>query len=275
MEEDSDPMGNTPQKKTDLPTKTNDSSSPPIDKNNALSSYSKGSSLVNSNVFTNVLQNDGETVQIVHTPESDSKKDILLNSRDSPLINSNVFINTLENDDDTVQIVQTSETLTSGEKKVMPTNANSLPKEKSETSILVTPSDVQGDLSYSEIVKRRNRNITSITFHHNNGSSKDNNIISINSNDSVNVSGNVCFNSSTVKKLCCKIHLKEDKIDICDHCLDPQQIVCHECTKDQNLLVKMGIIPEGLGTICAECVIINSKKCSLHLRPARGYCCFL
>ena len=38
------------------------------------------------------------------------------------MINSNVFINTLENDDDTVQIVQTSETLTSGEKKVMPTN---------------------------------------------------------------------------------------------------------------------------------------------------------
>ena len=35
----------------------------------------------------------------------------------------------------------------------------------------------------------------------------------------------------------------------------------------------MGILPHGLGTLCPECVIINSKKCSLHLRPARGYCC--
>ena len=99
--------------------------------------------------------------------------------------------------------------------------------------------------------------------------------ISLNSNNSPIVSKNDCSIPIKIKKLYYKIHPKEVETDICDQCLDPKQIVCQECTKDQNMLVEMDNLFNWLGTICTKCVIINSKKCSLHLCPARvWYCSF-
>ena len=102
--------------------------------------------------------------------------------------------------------------------------------------------------------ERRNKNIKRVTFHENNGSMNNNEIISINCNASPIVIKIDSSIPTEIKKSYCKIHPHEVETDICDHCYNTKQKVCQECTKDQNMLVKMGILSNGLGTICAECV---------------------
>ena len=58
----------------------------------------------------------------------------------------------------------------------------------------------------------------------------------------------------------------------CLVCNETDMIVCNDCTQEQDLLCKIGVVSEDLGTMCAICLSKHSKTCPKHLCAAKSQC---
>ena len=58
----------------------------------------------------------------------------------------------------------------------------------------------------------------------------------------------------------------------CLICNEVGQMVCNDCTHDQDYLRTVGILSYDLGTMCSNCISEKSNKCPKHDLPAKGMC---
>jgi len=70
----------------------------------------------------------------------------------------------------------------------------------------------------------------------------------------------------------CHAHPNCDHTYACHMCLESGKVVCDECFQDQQLLVMMGILQQGLGTLCSDCQASHSLSCAKHGDAAIGLC---